>query len=151
MSGALVGVVLSALAVGYALGGSLATRYPSVRLPSMLLLSAACWVALVIRFHWTLIEASSRLGTAGLIAAAVLVFAAPTVAMSVVCPYAVRLLASDRTGLATGNVYAVSTVGSLVGVFTNTLVLLPTIGTHSSLIVASASLVVSSILLLFGA
>jgi spermidine synthase len=59
-----------------------------------------------------------------------------------VAPYANRLTVAhlEDTGRTTGNLYAISTAGSLVGTFLSALLLIPLIGTHRTFIVFALAL-----------
>jgi spermidine synthase len=69
--------------------------------------------------------------------------AVPVALLGTVAPFANRL-AVDRltaTGTVTGHLYAISTIGSLVGTFASALLMIPLIGTHRTFLVFSLALV----------
>jgi len=80
----------------------------------------------------------------------VILFAFPIFLLGMVSPFLVKLASSGRTdtGAIAGRLYAISTVGSLVGTFLPTLILFPTIGTRRTILSAAAVLVVLGCLLL---
>jgi spermidine synthase len=82
-----------------------------------------------------------------LLAAAVL-FGPPSVLMGAVTPFAVRLAARDLAlvGSAAGRLSAVSTVGSILGVFTTAFFLIPTFPTRPILFGIGAALLVAALL-----
>jgi predicted membrane-bound spermidine synthase len=134
-----IATVLLALALGYWLGGTLADRAPHRRGLSRLILAAAVLLAAVPFAGGPLLEASAEsLGTAGTgelvgsLLAIVLLVAPPVLLLGCVAPYALRLTvpAVEAAGSAAGRLYAISTLGSLVGVWISALVLLPLIGTR---------------------
>ena len=86
----------------------------------------------------------------GSFAAALLLFAPPVVLLGMVTPFALRLAVDDvRTAGATaGRLYALSTVGSLLGTFVSALIAIPLIGTQRTLLAAAALLAGSAALLL---
>lgn len=136
---ALIGLILLYLAVGYGLGGRLADRYPR---PSLLFTLAAIAglvtgaVPLVAR---PILQRAADVFLAydvalllGTFAATLLLFAPAVVLLGCVTPFAVRILVGSRedAGRTAGRVFALSTVGSLCGVFVPVLVLLPNLGTR---------------------
>ena len=87
--------------------------------------------------------------TAGSLIGALL-FAPCVVALGMVSPFVIRLL-SDETGHvgeSTGKVFAVSTVGSLGGIFLSTLWLVPAIGSRSTVLLFSGVLAAVAIVIL---
>lgn len=141
---ALIGLVLACLSVGYWLGGKVADRRPSASLLYGIALAAAVWVALIpvasqpflrsaALSSLNLEAAGSGVGSLAAAGLAVLVlFSAPTVLLGMVSPFAVRLALSDvrSGGQVAGRLYALSTVGSLLGTFLPVLVLIPAVGTR---------------------
>jgi MFS family permease len=120
--GSIIGVYMLALSVGYLLGGSLSTRRPRVdALGVLFLLSAACCLPLLLADEPLLEAVFERVEDPryGSLAASMLLFFLPTVAMGTLSPYAVRLLVMHRghSGQVAGRLYFVSTLGSALGVF----------------------------------
>ena len=132
--GALIGVVLSGLAVGYWTGGVLADRRPTPYLFVSVLALGAALVLLVPVVDERVVErvvawdAGPRLDP--LLAAAVL-FGPPSVVLASATPIAVRLAARsiDTLGTVAGRLFAVSTLGSIVGTFVTAFWLVPELGT----------------------
>jgi spermidine synthase len=60
--------------------------------------------------------------------AVVLLFGPPTYLLGYVSPYAAQLSVQEEVGEASGHVYAVGTVGSIVGAFATTYLLVPELG-----------------------
>jgi spermine/spermidine synthase len=79
-----------------------------------------------------------------------LLFAPPVVLLGMVAPFAIRLAVSDvaSAGSVAGRLYAVSTVGSLVGTFASALLTIPVIGTQRTLLGSACLIVLSGALLL---
>jgi len=144
-----IATVLLALSLGYWLGGVLADRSPHRRSLARLVLAAAALLALVPFAGPPLLEAAAdTVGTAGagevvgsLLAIVVLV-APPVLLLGCVAPYAVRLTVPDveSAGATAGSLYALSTVGSLLGVWLSALVLVPFVGTRLTFIAFAAAL-----------
>lgn len=120
--GSLIGVFLTALSVGYWIGGQVADRFPHYGVFSGLVFLAGLLIvpipAIAPRLlEWiTLADLGPRAGP--LLAATVLFFPASLV-MGMVSPFAVRLAARtvQTVGNTAGRLYALSTLGSIVGCF----------------------------------
>jgi hypothetical protein len=118
--GSLISVFMLALSLGYLLGGRLSLHRPSLRRLGDILLAGAVTVLPIAWFSDPILERvfarfdDPRSGS--LIASAAL-FALPTIVMGTISPYAVRLLAQDRTrtGQVAGLLYCASTAGSAAG------------------------------------
>jgi uncharacterized membrane protein YbhN (UPF0104 family) len=81
--------------------------------------------------------------------AALLLFAPASVLLGFVTPYAVKLKMSslEDSGKTVGRLYALSTVGSILGTFLAGFVLIPFFGSEKTLYLIGASLIGLSILL----
>ncbi len=142
----IIGLVLAALSLGYWVGGRLADRRPSPVLLGRLVLAGAVLVALVPFVAQPLLELSvdaidtvSVGAVVGSFAASLALFAPPVVLLGMVTPFAIRLGVADvaAAGSFAGRVFALSTLGSLIGTFLPALVLIPLIGTQRTLIGAA--------------
>ncbi|MHC4600267.1 MAG: fused MFS/spermidine synthase, partial [Planctomycetota bacterium] len=151
-----IGVILAALSVGYLVGGRLADRNPR---PLLLLgiVSAASALCLLIPvvvhpLAGALIPEGARQESAfrviylGSFLVTLLLFAPPILTLGMVPPFLVRLLTREtrEVGRASGHVYALSTVGSILGTFLPTLVLIPWVGTKMTILLAGGTLLVFS-------
>lgn len=136
VTGTLIGVVLAALSLGYVIGGTLADRVPEERVMYGAILAAAAYLAVVLLGYRALLAWLQTFGlVSGTLAAAIVVFGPPMLALSVVSPYLVRLAAvHDRIGSVAGRIFAVSTLGSIAGSFGATFVLVPQLGSHATLL-----------------
>jgi spermidine synthase len=150
-----IAVVLLALSVGYWLGGRLADRRPEKRaLCGLVLLGSALLAVVPFIAHPFLslsVSAFDNLSvgafTASLFGTLVLV-AVPLLLLGAVSPWAMRLkLATvEESGVVAGRLYALSTLGSLVGVFFVSLWAIEAIGTQRTfLVLAAAPALVSAI------
>lgn len=153
----LIGLTLLYLSIGYFLGGKLADRYPEPELLFMLTAVAGFSVAFIPMLSRPILEVSlsafdnvsvgafygSLLGT-------MLLFAVPITLLGCVSPFAVRLRLDDvaSAGNTAGSLYALSTVGSIIGSFLPTFVLIPAFGTRTTFLLLSLALVIPSVLAL---
>jgi spermidine synthase len=134
-----IGVVLVSLSVGYWLGGSFADRHPHRRGLCTLVLLAALAVGLVpfaadpfLDVSVDALDEVSAGAFLGSLAAVSVLIAPPVVLLGAASPYAIRLAVQrvEESGTVAGRMYAISTLGSLVGTFASALVLIPLIGTR---------------------
>ncbi|RME75285.1 MAG: spermine synthase [Chloroflexi bacterium] len=151
---AIIGLILLYLAVGYELGGRWADRDP--RFSTLFQITA--WGALLIGIipfaaapvlDWAA-EGMVRLNAGilvGALVAVLVLFSLPVTLLGTVSPFAIRLALTDiqRGGHTAGSVYALSTLGSLVGTFLPVLVLIPTIGTRLTFVTLALLLLVVSL------
>lgn len=132
-----IGVILIALALGYAIGGWLADRFKQAAFLAWLLIPTGLLVFLIPVYADRLVEAivmrhpadedipiiwqklDPAIGSA-------LIFLLPCFVLATLCPYMIRLSASrlSHVGRVSGWIYAASTVGSIAGVFISGYVLI---------------------------
>ena len=148
----LIGVILASLSLGYWLGGKTADRNPNLRFLAGVMFAGAALMALTILVHVPVLSFISTIGI-GLelksILAALILFAPASVLFGFVTPYAVRLkmLNIEDAGKTVGRLYALSTVGSILGTFAAGFILLPFVGSVRTLYLLTAILFVLSLLL----
>jgi predicted membrane-bound spermidine synthase len=146
--------VLVALSVGYAIGGRLADRDPTISGLSRVVLAAAVLIAIVPFVSGPFLRASVSafdnlsIGTfvGSLLGVSVLI-AVPLLLLGMVSPYAVRLKVErvSDAGRVTGRLYALSTFGSLVGTFAAALLLIPFAGTRRTFLVFAVLLAITAL------
>jgi len=138
-----IAVVLVALSAGYWLGGRLADRYPEERRLRMTVLVASAMLSLIPLlagpFFAVVVEALDRVAAGafvGSLLGVLALVAAPLVLLGTVSPWVIRLALTsvDDAGRTAGRLYALSTLGSLAGVFLSALVLVPFAGTQRTFI-----------------
>lgn len=153
----LIGIVLGALALGYWLGGRVADRRPEPRLLGLIVLVAAICVAVIpfaakpfLELTVDGLDTASAGAVVGSFLAVLLLCAPPVVLLGMVSPFAIRLAVSsiDTAGVVAGRLYALSTAGSLVGVFLPALVAIPAVGTQRTFLLVAVALAASSCFLL---
>jgi len=134
--GSIISVFLAALSGGYFAGGLVADRKPSFFLLNVLVLLAGCWL-LILPLYDNLICRGIRSANLGSrlepLLATTILFGGPSLLMGMVSPFAIRLSASviDRIGNTAGRLYALSTLGSIVGTLVTAFWLIPMIGVHT--------------------
>jgi len=146
----IIGLILLSLALGYWTGGQLADRVPDIRVLMLLSLSAGTWSSLI-PLWGRLVFGSLTNGILNTplhtillsFLAILLVFAPPVFLLAMVSPFAVRLIASaaESVGKTAGNLYAFSTVGSLLGTFGTAFGTVPFWGTQETIFFWSGALI----------
>jgi spermidine synthase len=140
--GVLIGLILVYLSAGYVIGGRLADRYPRDDLLYQITAWAGLWIGVIPLVSYPILLASQqgfRTLSVGLVAgtllAVVLLFAVPVTLLGCVSPFAIRLLLKDVAtgGNTAGRVYALSTVGSILGTFLPVFWFIPTYGTRPTI------------------
>lgn len=145
----LIGIILASLSLGYWAGGRLADRRPDPKLLASVILAAGGLVSLTVLVKDLLLSAIAALSI-GLeikaVIAALLLFAPASVCLGIVTPFAVRLKMTslEHTGSTVGNLYALSTIGSILGTFAAGFVLLPFVGSVRTLYGIAATLIILS-------
>ncbi len=146
---ALITVALAALSIGYALGGRWADRGPRFAHLGVLLAAAGLWLFAVPFLKGVLLRVTEPLGLrAAVLVTSFVLFAPPLTLLGMVSPYAIRLKASslDAVGRTAGDLYAVSTVASVVAALLTGFYLIPLVGVSRLLLLIGALLLVGAAL-----
>ena len=144
-----IATVLVALSAGYAIGGRLADRDPTLRglcrivLVAALLLAAVPFVAHP--FLTFAVDALDRVQAGafvGSLLGVLVLVSVPVLLLGAAAPYAIRLSLErvEQSGTVAGRLYAISTAGSLVGVFLSALALIPLVGTRRTFLAFALAL-----------
>ena len=138
--GSLIGVVLVGLSGGYHLGGRLADKDPNLEKFCSILFSAGLYVlfipfisSLIIDFTTTILDTSlddsnnNYINNLNSLFTSFLLILIPTLLLGMISPYAIKLATTslDKLGNISGNLYSVSTIGSIVGTFLTVFVVIP--------------------------
>lgn len=151
----LIGVILAALSFGYWIGGRYADQYPSPKHLGAIIILAGFFIFLALwlsRFlpeiNLVLINWFSLGGAAFCISC--LLFVIPSILLGAVSPFALRLSLNEtaHSGAIGGQLYAFSTLGSIVGTFLAGFVLIPQLGSFKTLALVSVILVLCGVILL---
>jgi spermidine synthase len=145
----IIGLILVYLTIGYFLGGSLADRSPHPRTMFAILAWGAFVLGIIPYIASPVLRAAAnafdtlQIGIlAGAFVGVLVLFTVPVTLFGMASPFAIRLLMDDagHAGNTSGTVYGISTLGSFIGTFLPTLVLIPTIGTNRTFLVFSLAL-----------
>jgi spermidine synthase len=144
-----IGIVLVALSVGYWFGGRLGDRHPNTR--SLCLMASAAAVLLAVvpfvarPFLDLSVDALDEIEAGAFIGSlfgVLFLIAIPVVLLGTCSPWAIRIAVPDvqHAGRVAGRLYAVSTVGSLVGTLMAALLLIPFAGAQRTFLIFAVAL-----------
>jgi len=148
----LIGIILGSLSIGYWLGGIFADKKPSFSALAWIILLAAILIGFTTLIKETFLIYLPRF-VSGLkwqsVVASIFLFAPASIFLGMVSPFAVRLKikALQTSGTTVGQLYSISTVGSIAGTFAAGFYLIPAMGTTNILIAITGILAAISILL----
>jgi len=147
----IIGLILIYLTAGYFIGGKWADRSPHPRTMYAILAWGALTLGIVPFAAGPVLRAAAdafdnlQVGVlAGSFVAVLVLFTVPVTLLGMASPFAIRVCMEDtsRAGNVAGSIYGISTIGSFIGSFLPTLVLIPTIGTTRTFLVFSVLLLV---------
>lgn len=136
--GSLISIFLTAISVGNYWGGWLADKSPRlgvlgalVAVPGAIIWSLPFYAPAVTE-QVALMDLGPRVGP---LVASVILFAVPSIFLGTISPYAIRLevRSVETVGNTAGRLYALSTVGSIVGTLAASFLLIPTVGVRMAL------------------
>ncbi|HUU46621.1 MAG TPA: fused MFS/spermidine synthase [Acidobacteriota bacterium] len=128
---ALITVTLAALSVGYALGGWWADRGATIQRLCSLLACAGVWLLVVPWLRLPILWVAEPFGLRfAVLVAAFILFFPPLLLLGMVSPYAIKLKTASlgEVGRSAGNLYAVSTLASVVAALATGFFLIPNFG-----------------------
>jgi spermidine synthase len=148
-----IGFTLIYLSLGYFIGGRVADRYPRpqvIRGITVVAAAATGLIPLTSRpvLDWSvggMTNANPSVFISALIAVNLL-FSVPTILLGMVSPFAIRLTVEQigSAGRSAGSLYALSTLGSIIGAFLPALVLIPAWGVRNTLYASCLVLLLAS-------
>jgi spermidine synthase len=146
----LIGIILGSLSLGYYLGGKIADKNPKLNYLSLIIFLSSIFIGLTVLIKDPLLLILQTNLTDTRIAsvfASFILFLPASVLLGMVSPYAVKLKIDNlnTSGSIVGNLYAISTAGSIVGTFLSGFYLIPHFGTNKLLILLSITLIIISL------
>ena len=145
----LIGIILGALSLGYFLGGRFSKENPKLSFLTFILFLAGLLILLITLIKDPVLAFSMGLGVkSGSIVATFALFTIPSIVLGMVSPYVIRLKIKNVAGSGTvaGNLYALSTIGSIFGTFLTGFYLIPTFGSTQILFGLSLVLILTSLI-----
>ena len=139
----LISVALIALSLGYYLGGMVADRGTRFRLSYAIALAGLATAAIPFLSRPILLWTDALGMRGGAFVSALLLFTVPLTLLGMVGPQVIKMatLRREGVGMAAGTVYAISTVGSVIGTLLLGFFLLPELGSRVILYSVSMALV----------
>ena len=143
----LISVALIALSLGYYLGGVVADRETSFRLSYAIALAGLTAAAIPFISRPILLWTNDLGMRGGAFSSALLLFTAPLTLLGMVGPQVIKMatLRQEGIGMAAGSIFAISTVGSVVGTLLLGFFLLPELGSRVILYGVSTGLVLLAV------
>lgn len=150
----IIGLILIYLTAGYFLGGRIADRSPHPATFYRLILWGAFTAGLIPIIARPVLQLAARavldiqaallVGSFGVM---LVLFAVPVTLLGTVSPFAIRLAIEDTetAGQISGRMYAISTIGSIIGTFLPVLVLIPFIGTSLTFLSLAGLLLIEAL------
>ena len=151
----IIGLMLIYLTCGYFIGGRIADRSPQRKTLYRILIVAAFLSALIPLIARPILYAAGAAFssleaalTIGSFVSVLLLFSVPVTLLGMTSPFAIRLAVTDvqNAGRVSGQIYAISTGGSIVGTFLPVLWLIPEIGTTATFLLFAGILYVVAML-----
>jgi spermidine synthase len=145
----IIGLILVYLTAGYFIGGRWADRSPHPKTMYAILAWGAFTLGIVPYIASPVLRLAAnafdtlQIGIlAGAFAGVLVLFTVPVTLFGMISPFAIRLSMNDagKAGNVSGTIYGISTIGSFIGTFLPTLLLIPTIGTTRTFLVFSLAL-----------
>jgi spermidine synthase len=144
---ALITVTLAALSLGYAVGGRWADKNATLSRLCILVAGAGAWVTLIPWIKQPLLLLAEPLGLRfAVLASAFILFAPPLTLLGMVSPYAIKLKTASLNvvGRTAGNLYAISTVASVVSALLTGFFLIPNVGVKRLTLAIGALLLITA-------
>jgi MFS family permease len=148
----LIGIILGSLSLGYFFGGKISDKHPDYGAFGLIILLAGIAILMTaISKDFVLRYLSVRIFDIRWLAvvSSIFLFAPGSFFMGMVSPFGVKLKlqALEKTGSTAGNLYAISTIGSIAGTFAAGFYLIPAFGSTSLVYFISLVLIASSLLI----
>ena len=128
----IISVTMMALAMGYFFGGHLADRYSGLGLSWVIAFAAIFCLLIPLMTRWVLMTTDPLGLRVGAFASAFILFTPSLTLLGMVGPFAVKLGTGRLSGVgtSTGSIYAVSTLGSVLGTLSLGFFLFPLFGSR---------------------
>jgi predicted membrane-bound spermidine synthase len=146
---ALITVTLAALSVGYLLGGRWADRGPTYKRLGLALGGAGLWTLAIPWLRDPVLHLSEPLGLrAAVLVTSTVLFFVPLMLLGMTSPYAIRLRADrlQTVGRTAGDIYAVSTIASVLAALLTGFFLIPNVGVFRLTMLIGGGLLIAALI-----
>lgn len=144
----IIGLIMISMSIGNVLGGRSADKHNSMNRLYLVIWAAALWIAVIPFIGKYIIVAvigflglffPNNLLITGSAISCLVLFSVPLIGLGMVSPYLVKLGVTDieNTGKTAGKIYAMNTVGSIIGTFIPTFITIPYVGTSKTFLIFS--------------
>ena len=149
--GSLIGITLTGLSAGYSYGGKKSDTEASYQTFSLLIFIAGSYALLTTLLSADILKMILVLKIGdmyGPLLSSAVFLLIPTFLLGAVTPFAIKLSAKSlqTIGQTAGNLYSLSTLGSIFGTFATTFMLVPILGVNVILYSISSILIISSVI-----
>ena len=142
----IIGMTFAALSLGYSIGGRLIDQRPDHRIPAACLLVSGIWAALAAFAGPLIVDAIQELTfdfggvPLGTFLSVLVLITVPPLLLGAVTPASIRLVVPQvgQAGSSAGTIFALSTIGALVGTFIPVIVFIPRIGVRNTFLTMAA-------------
>ncbi len=145
----LIGVILGSLSFGYWFGGRMADNNPRIEVFSLIIFFSALLIAFTLFMKGMVLVPFQGLISIEFASffSALILFAPASVLLGMISPYALKLKLENvnTAGTTAGNLYALSTVGSIFGTFFGGFLLIPHVGSERILILLALTLLLVAV------
>lgn len=137
----IIGLIMICMSIGNVLGGRSADKHKSLGRLYLYIWIASVWIALIpfvgkylialVTGLLMLFMPAGQFVVAGSALSCLVIFSLPMILLGMVSPYLVKLGINDieNSGRIAGQIYALGTIGSIIGTFVPTFFTIPVIGT----------------------
>jgi spermidine synthase len=146
--GGVLGVFMIALGAGYWLGGKRAETRASEAALTKILIYSVITIGFIAALYEPIVQLSAFVPLPAIYAPIIpltILFGPPTFLLGFISPYAAELSDARSTGEASGRVYSVGTIGSIVGAFATTYALIPFVSVLWIQVIFAGLLIVAAI------
>lgn len=136
----IIGMTFAALSLGYSIGGRIIDRRPDHRIPAACVLTAGVWAVFVAFAGPPIVRAIQAFTfdfggvPLGIFLSVLVLITLPPFLLGMVTPSAIRLVVPrvGQAGASAGTIFALSTIGALIGTFVPVIGLIPRIGVRNT-------------------
>ena len=147
---ALITITLAALSIGYFIGGWLADREAKAERISLFLAGAGVWVVLIPLITRPILALIEPIGLRlSVLIASVILFFPPLTLLGMISPYAIKIKTThlSEVGRTAGNLYAISTLASVISALATGFLLIPNFGIKRLTVFIGIVLIITAIIL----